>query len=79
MPTREAKEQIQDWLLLFPVILPKATTLKFAIDAVENHKLSFWDAMLWATAKQAGVNILLSEDFQHGRALEGVSFRNPFL
>jgi len=79
MPIRDAKEQIQDWQLLFPIILPKTTTLQLAINAVENHRLSFWDAMLWAAAKQAGVTVLLSEDFQHGRELEGVHFRNPFL
>lgn len=79
MPISDAKEQVQDWQLLFPTILPKATTLTLAINAVENHRLSFWGAMLWAAAKQAGVNVLLSEDFQHGREMEGVLFRNPFL
>ena len=79
MPIGDAKEQVQDWLLLFPTILPKSSTLTLAINAVENHRLSFWDAMLWAAAKQSGVNVLLSEDFQHGRELEGVLFHNPFL
>jgi predicted nucleic acid-binding protein len=79
MPIRDALEQIQDWQLLFPIVLPKTTTLQLAINAVQNHRLAFWDAMLWATAKQAGVTALLSEDFQHGRELEGVLFRNPFL
>jgi len=40
--------------------------------------LPFWDALLWATAKAAGVSVVLSEDFQDGRELEGVQFRNPF-
>lgn len=79
MPIRDAKEQIQDWRLLFPIIQPKTTTLQLAINAVENHQFSFWDAMLWATAKQAGVTVLLSEDYQHSRELEGVRFSNPFL
>ncbi len=47
--------------------------------AVLRHGLTFWDAMLWATAKAAGVTVLLSEDFQHDRVLEGVRFRNPFV
>ncbi|MCP4406992.1 MAG: PIN domain-containing protein [Gammaproteobacteria bacterium] len=79
MPIGDAREQIRDWQILFPTILPKATTLNIAINAVDNHRLSFWDAMLWAAAKQAGVTILMSEDFQHGRELEGVHFYNPFL
>jgi predicted nucleic acid-binding protein len=35
--------------------------------------------MQWAVAKQAGASLLLSEDLQHERELEGVRFRNPFL
>ena len=56
-----------------------ATTLRQAIAAVEEHSVSLWDAMLWATARDAGVTVLLSEDFQDGRELGGVRFRNPFV
>ncbi len=75
----DARAYVQDWQLLFPTVLPTLATLTRAIDAIEQHKLAFWDAMLWATAKQAGVTLLLSEDCQHDRELEGVRFRNPFL
>ena len=75
----DARTYIQDWQLIFPTVLPTPTTLTRAIAAVEQHNLSFWDAMLWATAKQAGVTILLSEDFQHDRELEGVRFQNPLI
>jgi predicted nucleic acid-binding protein len=47
--------------------------------AVERHGLAFWDAMQWAVAKQSGATLLLSEDLQHDRELDGVRFRNPFL
>ena len=49
-----------------------------AINAVNLHTLSFWDAMLWAVAREAGVTLLLSDDFQHDRILEGIRFCNPF-
>lgn len=75
----DARAYIQDWQLIFPTVLPTRTTLTRAITAVEQHNLSFWDAMLWATAKQAGVTLLLSEDFQHDRELGGVRFQNPLL
>jgi predicted nucleic acid-binding protein len=48
------------------------------MDAVERHGLSFWDAMLWATANRAGRRVLLSQDFQDGRRLDGVLFVDPF-
>ena len=47
--------------------------------AVQQHEFAFWDAMIWAVAREAGVTLLLSEDFQHNRVLDGVRFVNPFL
>jgi predicted nucleic acid-binding protein len=29
---------------------------------VEKHRSSFWDAMLWATARQIGGSAIVSED-----------------
>jgi predicted nucleic acid-binding protein len=40
--------------------------------------MPFWDAQIWATAKLNQIPQVLSEDFQHGRAVEGVEFVNPF-
>jgi hypothetical protein len=34
--------------------------------------------MLWAVAREAGVTLLLSENFQHDRILDGIRFCNPF-
>jgi predicted nucleic acid-binding protein len=48
------------------------------MDAVIGHRLSFWDAMMWATAKHAGCSLLLSEDGDDGRLLGGVTLVNPF-
>lgn len=75
----EAAIRLDDWQILFPVVAATPGNLRLAVRAVEQHNLSFWDAMLWATVKQAGVTLLLSEDLQHDRVLEGVRFRNPFL
>ncbi len=78
MPLDQAAAQVSDWQLLFPVVVPQVDTLACAIRAVTEHNLSFWDAMLWATVNAAGITILLTEDFQDGRTLGGVRFRNPF-
>jgi predicted nucleic acid-binding protein len=58
--------------------LTPSTTL-LALDAVNKHSLSFWDALVWAAAKEHGITELFSEDFQNGRELEGVRFVNPFV
>lgn len=44
----------------------------------ERRGLSFWDALIWATADRVGVQYLLTEDFQDGRVLGGVTFVDPF-
>ena len=78
MPHELAQAQIADWQILFPTIMAQPSTLTMALQAVSNHNLSFWDAMLWATARQNNVDILFSEDFQHGRDIGGVRIENPF-
>jgi len=69
---------VRDWLDVFPIAAADADALTDAMDAVAEHRLSFWDAMLWATARKAGCAVILSEDMQHGRSLSGVEFINPF-
>lgn len=74
----EAAVHLEDWQTLFPIVAATPASLRLAVRAVEQHSLSFWDAMQWAVAKQAGATLLMSEDLQDGRELEGVRFRNPF-
>jgi predicted nucleic acid-binding protein len=74
----DAHEQIRDWQSVFPVVTAKPATLSRAITAVKSHHLAFWDAMLWATARESGVTLLISEDFQDGQILESVRIVNPF-
>jgi predicted nucleic acid-binding protein len=52
--------------------------LEQALAALRDHRLAFWDAMLWATARRVGVDMILTEDLQDGRVLGGVRFVNPF-
>jgi predicted nucleic acid-binding protein len=75
----QAAAHVEDWQTLFPVVAATPESLRLAIRAVQHHSLSFWDAMQWAVAKQTGATLLLSEDLQHDRELDGVRFRNPFL
>ncbi len=69
---------VRDWLGLFDIASADDQALVDAMDAVEEHGLSFWDAMLWATARRARCSAILTEDLQDGRRLGGVQFLNPF-
>jgi predicted nucleic acid-binding protein len=69
---------VRDWLDVFQVASADDSVLVDAMDAVEEHRLSFWDAMLWATVRQVGCSAILTEDMQDGRRLSGVEFVDPF-
>jgi predicted nucleic acid-binding protein len=66
------------WQQIFTVVPADQDTFNEAVEYVRDHNISFWDAMLWANAKQAGCAYVLSEDMQHGRRLGGVEIINPF-
>lgn len=74
-----AAEHVKGFLEIFPVIMAKPTALKSAMNAVSQEKMPFWDALLLTTAQDAGITLLLSEDFQHGRLVKGVRIINPFV
>ena len=78
LSTEEARARIEDWQALFPMIAAGANTLSHAIDGLRRFQMPFWDAMLWATAQEAGVTVLLTEDFQDLALIEGERFVNPF-
>ena len=39
----------------------------------------WWDCVILASAIQTGCRYLLSEDYQHGRAVHGTTIINPFV
>lgn len=63
----------------FDVASPGVTDVLAAIDLHRIHGFSFWDALVLQAAKQSGCSILLSEDFQDSRELDGIRVVNPFL
>ena len=78
MPAPEAAAVVRQWRGAFPVIAADEACLIEAMDAVIHHTWSFWDALLWATARRHGCRLLLSEDGQSGRTLGGVTIVDPF-
>jgi predicted nucleic acid-binding protein len=49
-----------------------------AIDLHRLHSISFWDALIVRAAAVAGCGLLLTEDLQHGRVIDGVRVEDPF-
>ncbi|MGE5750506.1 MAG: PIN domain-containing protein [Nitrospirota bacterium] len=59
------------------VDLTSAVVLE-AARGVKDHQLSFWDSLIWATARMNQIPAILSQDFSHNSVVEGVRFINPF-
>jgi predicted nucleic acid-binding protein len=60
-------------------VLPlTAETTILALQAMSQRSLSFWDALIWATAKLNSVAVIYTEDFQDGQVVDGVEYENPF-
>jgi predicted nucleic acid-binding protein len=77
LDVRVARRKVE-LLSEFDVATPDVNDILAAIDLHRLHALSFWDALIIRSAKQAGCSVLLSEDMQGQREIDGVRIVNPF-
>ena len=75
----EAYAQAELLMRMFVVFDLTQFVVLEAARGVRLHRLSYYDAQIWATAKLHQVGVILMEDFTHDRVVEGVRFVNPFL
>ena len=74
----EIMAKINDWQNAFPVFNLTPQIVLEATRGVRDHKLSYYDAQIWASARLNQVPVIFTEDFQDGQTLEGIRFINPF-
>jgi predicted nucleic acid-binding protein len=74
----QALDQVTLFTRLWPVFDLTPMIVMEAGRGVRDHKLSYYDAQVWATARLNQVPVVFSEDFRDGSILEGVRFVNPF-
>lgn len=55
-----------------------AAEVAAAFQIEDEAKISFWDALICASAVKSGATVLLSEDMNSGQEIAGVRIRNPF-
>ena len=73
----DARAEVRDLLAWNPVPV-NAITLEHGWKIQDHYKLSFWDALIVAAAKQALCGYVLTEDLQAGQDFDGVMVVNPF-
>jgi predicted nucleic acid-binding protein len=74
----EAWRHAEELLDLFPVLYPSESVLRAAIHGTAVYRLHWYDAHLWAYAEVHGLDVLLSEDFEHRRWYGSVQTIDPF-
>jgi predicted nucleic acid-binding protein len=78
LTVEEAQATALRYCRSWPVLDLTDRTFLDAVGAVAQHRLSFWDALIWGTAMQNRLPYILTEDQQHGRLVGGVRYLNPF-
>ncbi len=74
----EAAQQVEDLARGWPVIDLSPMIVLEAVRGVREHRLAYWDAQVWASARLNQIPIVFSEDFGGRSILDGVRFVNPF-
>jgi predicted nucleic acid-binding protein len=81
---RRSWPEIEDVLsdvgdLLKPATPITAKTHAHGLALARDHGLSFFDALIIASALESGCEQLITEDMQHGRRFGPLTLHNPFL
>jgi len=75
----QAQTAILAWRDAYALIETSEGVLVAAVDLAVTHRFGFWDAVVLASASEAGCRLLLSEDLQEGFTWNGVTVANPFI
>ncbi|HEV2618951.1 MAG TPA: PIN domain-containing protein, partial [Acidobacteriaceae bacterium] len=76
LPRRAAREIVDDFSIWCVDTSPADLALAFRIE--DQAKISFWDALICASALKSGAAVILSEDLNPGRKIAGIKVENPF-
>ena len=65
----EAYERIQNYMLSWEVLELSGPIVLEAARGVRIHKMAYWDAQIWASARLHQIPTVLSEDFNVGAVI----------
>jgi predicted nucleic acid-binding protein len=78
MTIAECRGHLQNVLEPLCTYIPSVSTYDHALRIVEATGFTLYDALILTAAIESGCRILLTEDLQHGRQIEGLTILNPF-
>lgn len=74
----EAYNSIENYLLSWEILDVTGPIVLEAVRGVRTHRIPYWDAQIWASARMNQIPVILSGDFGERVTIEGVRFINPF-
>lgn len=78
LPAAHIRAQL-DLYEQFEVVQVTPAIIRAGLDLHQTRSVSFYDAIVLASAQTAGCSVLLSEDMNAGELVGGVRVVNPFL
>jgi predicted nucleic acid-binding protein len=78
MPVSDVRAQVERFRRRFPVHPVTAPVVEEALRGVEEHRLGYWDAQVWAVARLHQIDVVLGQDTRPG-SLDGVRWLDPFV
>ncbi len=69
---------IENYLLSWEILDITGAIVLEAARGVRTHRMAYWDAQIWASARINQIPVVFSEDFGSRRVIEGVRFISPF-
>jgi|SRR3954469_11372451 predicted nucleic acid-binding protein len=75
-PPKTARERVADYFQ-WDVVPNSVVLLRDAMSGAERWKISLWDSLIIAAAREAGAGQLWSEDLNEGQDYDGVVVVNP--
>ena len=73
----EARRIVRDFRI-FDIVQVTPEIIEEGIDCSILNAISFWDALIVASASTARCSEILSEDLSDGQSIQGIRVRNPF-
>jgi predicted nucleic acid-binding protein len=74
----ESVRQASVYRTLFLTPPTTTATIDKASQLALGHRMQLWDCVVCAASVEAGAKVLLTEDMQDGRIIEGLRLMNPF-
>jgi predicted nucleic acid-binding protein len=75
----EANRQALIYRTLFLTPATTSATIEKAGELALGHRMQLWDCVVCTASIEAGARVLLTEDMQDGRIIEGLRLLNPFV